>query len=73
MEWSMIEREWATYQWQIRARWGRLSDDDLRAAGGRRDQLVSVIQQRYGVAFETAQREVDGWARALERAGGARN
>ena len=41
--------------------WGRLSDDDLDRIEGSRDELVGVIQDRYGKSREEAEKEVDDW------------
>jgi uncharacterized protein YjbJ (UPF0337 family) len=38
-----------------------LTDDDLTQVEGRRVQLVGKIQERYGIAKDEAERQVDGW------------
>jgi uncharacterized protein YjbJ (UPF0337 family) len=40
---------------------GKLTDDDLTAINGRRDQLEGKIQERYGVAKDQARKEIDDW------------
>lgn len=50
----------------IRSTWADLTDDDLEYIAGRKDNLVGRIQERYGIAKEDAQREVDAWADELE-------
>ena len=40
---------------------GKLTDDDLTAINGRRDQLEGKIQERYGYAKDKARKEVDDW------------
>ena len=42
-------------------KWGKLTDDDLTAINGRRDQLEGKIQERYGVAKDQAKKQIDDW------------
>ena len=35
---------------KVKEKWGKLTDDDLTAINGRRDQLEGKIQERYGLA-----------------------
>ena len=41
--------------------WGKLTDDDLLAIEGRRDQLVGKIQTRYGISEAEAEAQVSTW------------
>ena len=36
---------------------GKLSDDDLERAGGKADQLIGLLQQKYGYTREQAEEE----------------
>jgi uncharacterized protein YjbJ (UPF0337 family) len=45
---------------------GRLTDDDLERAKGNREQLADRIQERYGIAKEEAERQVDEWSRRMD-------
>jgi uncharacterized protein YjbJ (UPF0337 family) len=42
-----------------------LTDDDLQVVEGRRTQLVGKIQERYGIAKDEAERQVDSWIRTM--------
>ena len=46
---------------KIREKWGNLTDDDLTAINGQRDQLEGKIQERYGIAKDQVKRDVDDW------------
>jgi uncharacterized protein YjbJ (UPF0337 family) len=67
MNWDQVKGEWKQMKGQARTRWGKLTDDDLETAAGHRDQLEGRIQERYGIAKEQAEREVDEWHRGLDR------
>jgi len=50
---------WNQVKGQAKLQWGKLTDDDLKKAEGNRDDLVGRIQERYGLAKDDAEREVD--------------
>lgn len=64
--WDQIAGKWKQLKGDIRSTWADLTDDDLEYIAGRKDNLVGRIQERYGIAKEDAQREVDAWADELE-------
>lgn len=65
MNWDQIEGKWKQYQGKIKEKWGKLTDDDLTRIGGRRDQLVGLIQERYGIAKDEASRQLDNYVKTL--------
>ena len=61
---DQMEGKWKQMKGSLKTRWGKLTDDDLTVIEGQKDQLVGRIQERYGVAREEAQKQVDEWNRA---------
>ena len=61
MNWDQIEGRWKELKGSVKERWGKLTDDDLNVIGGKKDQLVGHIQERYGIAKDEAQKQVDEW------------
>jgi uncharacterized protein YjbJ (UPF0337 family) len=59
MNWDRIEGDWKELKGKIKEKWGQLTDDDLEQAGGRRDQLLGILQRRYGYERDRAERELD--------------
>jgi len=55
--------KWKQMKGAVKTKWGKLTDDDLDVIAGQKDQLVGRIQERYGIAREEAQRQVDDWSR----------
>jgi uncharacterized protein YjbJ (UPF0337 family) len=45
---------------------GKLTDDDLTAINGRRNQLEGKIQERYGYAKDQVRKDVDDWYNAQQ-------
>ena len=62
MNWDRIEGNWKLLKGKAKEQWGKLTDDELDVAAGKRDQLVGVIQNRYGVAKDDAEKRLDAWA-----------
>jgi len=63
MNWDQVEGKWKQASGTVKEKWGKLTDDDLQRISGKRDQLVGRIQERYGVAKEEAERQVDEFSR----------
>jgi uncharacterized protein YjbJ (UPF0337 family) len=66
MDWTRVEGNWKKMKGTVKERWGKLTDDDLTAIAGRRDQLEGMIQERYGYAKERARNEIEDWYRSME-------
>lgn len=65
MNWTEIRGRWKQLTGDAKRRWGKLTDDDLAVAEGDRERLVGKIQERYGVAKDEAERQVDDWLSSL--------
>ena len=61
---DQFEGKWKQLKGTVKQRWGKLTDDDVTALSGKKDELVGRIQERYGITREQAQREADEWAAA---------
>ena len=62
MNWDQIQGNWKQFSGNVRERWGELTDDEVQAAAGDREQIEGLIQERYGKSKEEARRELDEWA-----------
>ncbi len=49
MGWDCIEGNWKQIVGKVKEKWGKLTENDLAANGGRQGRLVGRIQGRYGV------------------------
>ena len=66
MNWDQVEGKWKQVKGQAKEKWGKLTDDDLNIIDGQRQQLVGRIQERYGLAKEAAEEQVDAFVKALK-------
>ncbi|MEO8376676.1 MAG: CsbD family protein [Candidatus Sumerlaeota bacterium] len=60
---EMVKGKWHQLKGRAKEQWGKLTDDDVEKIGGQSEQLLGVIQERYGYTKEKAQKEVDDWAK----------
>jgi len=65
MNWDIIEGKWKQVRGQAKQKWGKLTDDDLDQIGGKRDQLIGKLQERFGYERDRAEREVREWSQTL--------
>ena len=59
-----MKGRWKELKGKAKARWGKLTDDDLTQVEGRAEELTGKIQARYGVARDEARRQVDEFCSA---------
>jgi uncharacterized protein YjbJ (UPF0337 family) len=58
MNWDLVAGNWKQLKGRVKERWGKLTDQDLVAIEGKREQLVGKLQERYGIAKEEAEAEL---------------
>ncbi len=58
MNWDQIQGNWKQVKGKFKEQWGKISDDDLERIEGKRDQIVGLLQKRYGLSKEEAERQV---------------
>ncbi|MCT8267396.1 MULTISPECIES: CsbD family protein [Afifella] len=61
MNWDRVQGNWKQFKGNAQAQWGKLTDDELDQVEGNREALAGKIQERYGVAKDEAEREIDDW------------
>jgi uncharacterized protein YjbJ (UPF0337 family) len=64
MNWDRVEGKWKQASGKVKEKWGKLTDDDLQTIAGKRDQLVGRIQERYGIARDVAEKQVEEFSKA---------
>lgn len=60
-----IKGQWKQLSGRIKAKWGDLTDDDLKVAEGNSQYLAGKIQERYGIAKDEAEKQVREFDRTL--------
>ncbi|MBP7599787.1 MAG: CsbD family protein [Thermoflexales bacterium] len=54
-----FEGKWKQIRGQARQWWGKLTDDDLERVGGKYEQFLGVVQEKYGYTREAAETEIN--------------
>ena len=51
---TILQGKWRQTRGSLKTRWGEIADDDRRMLDGKIDQMVGLIQERYGYTQERA-------------------
>lgn len=65
MNWNEVESQWNEVKGSVRSKYNKLTEDDIRAIGGKKDQLISKLQERYGMSREQAQKDAETFFQGL--------
>ena len=49
----------------VRQKYSELTEDDIRAIAGKKDQFISKLQERYGMSREQAQKDLETFVQGL--------
>ena len=64
MNWDELKGKWHQIKGSIGAKRGDLTDDEIEQIDGNREIMVGKIQEKYGVAKEEAERQVEEWRKS---------
>ncbi|MNT82692.1 hypothetical protein D3C72_2224580 [compost metagenome] len=53
-----LKGKWKQHVGNAKLVWGKLTEDELLQAEGRQDKLAGLIQERYAIAREEAEKQV---------------
>lgn len=67
MTWEQVGQDWGQRRFAAKEQWAELTEGDLDFIGGHRGRLLALLQRRYGISLEQAQRYLDWWLRSLDR------
>ncbi|MEM7632285.1 MAG: CsbD family protein [Pseudomonadota bacterium] len=59
MNWDQIKGNWTEFKGKLRTQYGELTDDEIEEAKGEQDQLVGLLQKKYGKTKEEAKQALD--------------
>ena len=65
MDTATLEGNWNQLKGKVRQKWGEITEDELEQAAGNKDELVGLIQKKYGKAKDEAERDVQEWLDTL--------
>jgi len=56
-----LEGKWKYAVSTAQSEWADLTEDDLKKAEGGQDNLVGIVQERYGSSFDEAHQQVENF------------
>jgi uncharacterized protein YjbJ (UPF0337 family) len=56
-----IQGSWEQVKGNVQKAWGKLTNDDLDVIEGDRKVLAGKLQERYGIAQDEAEKQIDDW------------
>jgi uncharacterized protein YjbJ (UPF0337 family) len=65
MNWDRVEGNWKQVKGKAQQQWGKLTNDDLDVIAGKRTELSGRLQERYGLAKDDADRQIDDWLKTI--------
>ena len=65
---DIFDGKWKEKQGQIKEWWGKLTDDDLEQAAGNSEQIVGLLQQKYGYTHQRAEQELNRRIKSVKEA-----
>jgi uncharacterized protein YjbJ (UPF0337 family) len=65
---DVLKGQWKQAKGHVREWWGKVTDDDVDRINGKGEQLVGVLQERYGWTRERAKQEMDTRLASLKAA-----
>ena len=65
MNTDIIKGKWKQLKGSLKAKWGKLTDDDLDRLDGNQQYLSGKLQERYGWARDQAEREIREFEKTL--------
>jgi len=66
---DIVQGKWHELKGQVKQQWGKLTDDDdITRLSGKAEELVGVLQQRYGYGKAQAEMEINNWLRDRDTA-----
>ena len=54
---DILAGKWKEMKGKAKEQWGKITDDELDRAEGKAEQMVGLLQQRYGYTREKAEEE----------------
>jgi uncharacterized protein YjbJ (UPF0337 family) len=59
MQYDLLRTKWKQFRNEINHQWKQLTAEEVERVEGRRDNLVVLLERRYGYARRRAEQEVD--------------
>jgi uncharacterized protein YjbJ (UPF0337 family) len=62
---DVLQGKWKQIRGKVREQWAQIADHDLDKIVGKREQLVGLVQEKYGYTKGKAEKDVDFFLRKM--------
>jgi uncharacterized protein YjbJ (UPF0337 family) len=66
MKWYELAGDWTQFARMVKAKWAKLTDEDMTTFSGKSDQLAGLLQLRYGYGRDQAEKEISEFSTEKE-------
>lgn len=63
---DIFKGKWTELKGQAKAKWRKLTDDDLKTVEGKTEQLSGLLQKKYGYKKDEAQKNIDDFIKNIK-------
>jgi uncharacterized protein YjbJ (UPF0337 family) len=67
LNWDNIEDNWKQVSISAKENWGRFTDRDLEQISGKRESLITKVEEAYAVTRREADKQVWDWGKTVAR------
>ena len=64
---DILKGKWHELKGDVKAKWGKLTDDDLTKVSGQSEKLLGLLQTKYGYTKEKAEEEYKHFIGGLKK------
>jgi uncharacterized protein YjbJ (UPF0337 family) len=61
MDANILKGKWHQWKGSAKVQWGKLTNDELDQVEGNAEELIGLVQERYGYQKQQAEAEVDAF------------
>ena len=62
---DVLTAKWHQFRGKVKEQWGKITDNDLDRIAGKRDQLIGLVQEKYGYTKQKAEEEVEQFLKKM--------
>lgn len=59
MNWDQVQGNWTEFKGKVRQQYGELTEDEVEQNKGSEEEMIGLLQRKYGKTREDAKRELD--------------
>jgi uncharacterized protein YjbJ (UPF0337 family) len=66
MNWNQIEGNWKQFAGSVKEKWGKMTENEITEADGKREKIAGLIEKHYGYGTEAVEKEINDFSNNLK-------